>query len=467
MGQKGLYELLSVVLIVFWCFVAPAARQTAYIVPTQQAEFNPDNHTYNHLAYAVADPGYDLVFLVGDFRVQPALWPESQPVRRSQNLTISSFNYAEESYALLELEFLEARVIIAANVTVQLKDMAVGRARKSSGQQLPFFAGEGQESVLELHNVARLRTACANNSRDLAAALVEGFRTGPGEVGTGSNVAWVTSFKWRGQMYPDALHAEDVSTFVNPGDVTETRNFDAGYTLIQKNTTRVCLAYVDPACVSQRGVDACVIAMVDEILAAESGSGDRTRSIAKVVAPVVIAGVLLPAAVIGFLLYRRNRRRRSQQQLLPDTEKGLHAQQRQQQVALLGGKKGPGVSGSAQSNKSKRNNKEYDVGTDENDQDTDTRMPGPHGGASGTLEALAVGGAQGGWQLLACHTSPEFKDATPNDRIKLGVLLGAGSFGRVYKGRWHNMDVAVKVLQHDSTTAAAISNEVDLVMSFR
>lgn len=35
------------------------------------------------------------------------------------------------------------------------------------------------------------------------------------------------------------------------------------------------------------------------------------------------------------------------------------------------------------------------------------------------------------------------------------------------QGRWHNMDVAVKVLQHDSTTAAVISNEVDLVMSFR
>jgi predicted Ser/Thr protein kinase len=47
------------------------------------------------------------------------------------------------------------------------------------------------------------------------------------------------------------------------------------------------------------------------------------------------------------------------------------------------------------------------------------------------------------------------------------VAAGAGSFGRVYRGVWRDMAVAVKVLQHDSTTAAAISNEVDLVMSFR
>jgi hypothetical protein len=47
------------------------------------------------------------------------------------------------------------------------------------------------------------------------------------------------------------------------------------------------------------------------------------------------------------------------------------------------------------------------------------------------------------------------------------VLLGTGSFARVYHGSWRGMDVAVKVLQHDSSTAAAISNEVDLTMSFR
>jgi hypothetical protein len=37
----------------------------------------------------------------------------------------------------------------------------------------------------------------------------------------------------------------------------------------------------------------------------------------------------------------------------------------------------------------------------------------------------------------------------------------------VYKGAWRGMEVAVKVLHHDSNTAAAVANEVDLVMSFK
>lgn len=34
-----------------------------------------------------------------------------------------------------------------------------------------------------------------------------------------------------------------------------------------------------------------------------------------------------------------------------------------------------------------------------------------------------------GWHLLACHSAPEFPEATAKDTITLGVLLGAGSFG--------------------------------------
>lgn len=87
----------------------------------------------------------------------------------------------------------------------------------------------------------------------------------------------------------DSLHADDVSTFAIPGDLSETHSIDAGYTLLQQNVTRVCLAYADPACVAQRGGDACVIALVDQILASES-SGGGGHPLATIVAPVAIAG---------------------------------------------------------------------------------------------------------------------------------------------------------------------------------
>lgn len=46
-------------------------------------------------------------------------------------------------------------------------------------------------------------------------------------------------------------------------------------------------------------------------------------------------------------------------------------------------------------------------------------------------------------------------------------LTSAGSFGRVYKGRWRGLEVAVKVLQHSRAAAASVANEVDLMMSFQ
>jgi serine/threonine protein kinase len=45
-------------------------------------------------------------------------------------------------------------------------------------------------------------------------------------------------------------------------------------------------------------------------------------------------------------------------------------------------------------------------------------------------------------------------------------MVGAGSFGRVYRGTWQAREVAIKVMHHDSSTAAAIANEVDLMLSF-
>lgn len=43
-----------------------------------------------------------------------------------------------------------------------------------------------------------------------------------------------------------------------------------------------------------------------------------------------------------------------------------------------------------------------------------------HAGAHGSIEDLAIGNRAGSWQLAAFHTAPEFADATPHDKLRLG-----------------------------------------------
>jgi hypothetical protein len=54
-------------------------------------------------------------------------------------------------------------------------------------------------------------------------------------------------------------------------------------------------------------------------------------------------------------------------------------------------------------------------------------------GACGSIEAVATGSAaagagdgssSSGWRLMACHNAPEFRDATPKDKISLGEGRG-------------------------------------------
>jgi serine/threonine protein kinase len=48
-----------------------------------------------------------------------------------------------------------------------------------------------------------------------------------------------------------------------------------------------------------------------------------------------------------------------------------------------------------------------------------------------------------------------------------GAFIGAGSFGKVFKGTWNDMDVAVKVIEHSGSSADAIQQEIDILMSFQ
>ncbi len=58
------------------------------------------------------------------------------------------------------------------------------------------------------------------------------------------------------------------------------------------------------------------------------------------------------------------------------------------------------------------------------------------------------------------HASAPVADLTP--LCPAGVLLGAGSFGRVYSGTWQGQRVAVKVLTHGPHETAVIERELQV-----
>ncbi|KAF6263889.1 hypothetical protein COO60DRAFT_308019 [Scenedesmus sp. NREL 46B-D3] len=235
--------------------------------------------------------------LVVLFVLQPELWPPDNPLLLGRNVTIAAANFSEAAgnYAHLHLGFMEARVVILQNVTVTLRNLALGRARKNSGQGIPFFAGEGTSSVLLLINVLRLRLACAPNAEELVAALRSTPRAPPGGgvTAAASNQVAMKTFVYNGTAYPDSVSAIDTSSVVSPGDVADTQQYYAGYSVQQINTTRICLSFVPSECVEAKGADPCVIDAVNALLAAEADAaaaqaGTGGTNVAAIVAPVVV-----------------------------------------------------------------------------------------------------------------------------------------------------------------------------------
>ena len=75
---------------------------------------------------------------------------------------------------------------------------------------------------------------------------------------------------------------------------------------------------------------------------------------------------------------------------------------------------------------------------------------------------MVMSNKQHGWKVThhanARHGSAGCGASSLGDRIELGVLLGAGSFGRVYKGKWQGEGL----LLQGSRDAAARASVLDL-----
>ncbi|GBF97019.1 hypothetical protein Rsub_09492 [Raphidocelis subcapitata] len=224
----------------------------------------------------------------------------------------------------------------------------------------------------------------------------------PPEV-PGTNSIELADVCVRGACYPNSVVYRDFALHVR-ADSSESSEYLPGYTVLMLNASRLCASYIDPACAAAEPLDQCQLEATEAWLAAAGGRGGGGSRRAAAVAGGASAGVAALGAAAGFAAWtlRRRRRRRARE----DEEAGAF---------------GPYSSGD-----------------------------------------LLLSNKKGGWRIVARRAAPE----PQQDRIQLGVLVGAGSFGRVYRGLWRGRDVAVKVITHDGQTAARTANEAALMMSF-
>ncbi|KAF6262724.1 hypothetical protein COO60DRAFT_1674556 [Scenedesmus sp. NREL 46B-D3] len=170
----------------------------------------------------------------------------------------------------------------------------------------------------------------------------------------------------------------------------------------------LCCAVVSDECLETESAEVCVNKLIDEVLKQRQDRGKLSGPLLGVALAVPLAFALLLSGVLAMLVYHRK-------------------QQRIYLAAKQDSEAGGGTPGDRMTGKS----------------------------------------PDMGWELQSSFGSP-FLGAVeePDAPIEFGEFIGAGSFGRVFRGRWGGRDVAVKVVEHNQDTAECVANEMHLLMAF-
>ncbi|GBF87404.1 hypothetical protein Rsub_00115 [Raphidocelis subcapitata] len=361
---------------------------------------------------------------------------------------------------LMDFGLLDGLLVLRAGAVLTLKDLQVTKIRYGPGAGADFARGEGPASVLAFQNVIWRVVVClpANVSRNgtasfAAAAAAGGAPQGPNPEGKGTAPVHQESVCLApGECYSDALHVVSARIPVAPraSDIGGTlhgagQGADGVYTWDLRNLTRVCLHQVPQDCLDRSSPNACY-EQAFQAFSDESCWQDRAaqEAAARHGRAAALGGGLgggLGAALVAgggaaTFLARRGRRRRAAAATAAaaaaDEERG-----HQTGGGEAGGAWRSGVEGAVRS--------------------------------SGPVPPGKLGSS---WRLMSKFSAPWAGAADANspqlDQVQLGVLIGAGSFGRVYKGRWQGRDVAVKVMLHnDLQLSERIQSEIRLMLSFR
>eukprot|EP00878_Enallax_costatus_P017735 GHUV01018633.1.p1 GENE.GHUV01018633.1~~GHUV01018633.1.p1 ORF type:complete len:586 (+),score=150.76 GHUV01018633.1:908-2665(+) len=361
-----------------------------------------------------------------------------------RNITVTGVS--GKPHVLLDLRFLMSVLELCDTCIFNIRDIDLTNERRGANAQLDLFLGAGN-SVINLTNVVRKRLSCTPIGPALE--LVERTSRAPGYPAPDGSMRQIfreQDVTWRGKLYPATLHLINYSALFP-------RHYNGGYNLLLNNVYRMCDHFVDLKCLEQNDAEICVYEDIDRLLAGQAGDQGAAGLTAGAVAGIVVAAVLVAAAVAaGLLLCIRHR-------------------------STTGRWK--------DSSSSNINNKDPSYGAKDPEFGLlgvlTAGVPPTSVTRVHTTDALAItakSGSRGSnnkdaadssidsiTEPLSAAAHHDLPSASSSCDLRFGALLGSGSFGRVYRARWVDRDVAVKVIEHDRAMAEAVANEVQLMLS--
>ncbi|WIA13591.1 hypothetical protein OEZ85_007157 [Tetradesmus obliquus] len=352
----------------------------------------------------------EIVLAAPRYQLKPAAWAEfgsSKLYTLTRNLTIRS---TFKPYGLMDFQLLERKVLIDAGVTVTFSSVVLQNVRKLGGFGMDFFVGN-TGSQITLQDVVRVKLACQLPVDVLKSARTY-TRVSP--AFPNNTAVLLPRFCFTAALayglpdqhcYQDALHFKYFSMISSSNDPDTGSQFP-GYVLFQENTTRVCEYTITKECLAAHDGDEelCLAMLVTQALQGNQQGFTWT--------PGAIAGVSVAGAVVLVAL-------------------ALLTHYRNHIVLWCVRLDGKSI------------------------QDLES-------GSSHQAAEVEFSGKE--LSLEGDNSQSYVQRRAISQQVTLGVLLGAGSFGRVYKGRWHSSDVAIKIMSCTRAELGRVLREAEVMM---
>eukprot|EP00879_Flechtneria_rotunda_P012583 GHRR01013139.1.p1 GENE.GHRR01013139.1~~GHRR01013139.1.p1 ORF type:complete len:399 (+),score=64.10 GHRR01013139.1:103-1299(+) len=178
------------------------------------------------------------------------------PLLLARNFIITSM---ANPPSVLDLRQLDKRVKLGRDVTLTFRDLVLMNARRLSGFGVDMVVGSDNATVIT-ENVIRVKGICQQpGQQNLASALTYPVLPGypPNKVAIVDGLCVPNIHNGQSQLcFNEGLKINSLATAETQSNV-EGSGFDEGYTLVQRNVTRVCQSYLDPDCLRQHYPDYC------------------------------------------------------------------------------------------------------------------------------------------------------------------------------------------------------------------